>query len=280
MERTRYIGGTDIGSILGVGFCDALEVWKRKTGRETGKVEGTRLDVGLQLESYILDDYEKKTGHAVTRRQDFFSEEFKEVVLGGTVDGICEFSRTLVDAKVHFGYEYESDELPTKYFLQAQWYMYLTKCVRADFHVLHLSRADFKTYEVLFDAELCEELKEVANDFWGLVLRDEPPSPVQFSCQGSASEYVRLREEKLSECFREEKTKKVASFEAECAHFHLKELYEQKKALEEECKSLEAVLAVELAGSDVLVSDSAGFELAKAVRKKDTKDFLRMKVCF
>jgi predicted phage-related endonuclease len=39
VDRTKYIGGSDIGAILGLSrFRSPLEVWMEKTGKETKKL--------------------------------------------------------------------------------------------------------------------------------------------------------------------------------------------------------------------------------------------------
>lgn len=39
-NRTKYIGGSDIGAILGLSkFRTPLEVWMEKTGRETKRLD-------------------------------------------------------------------------------------------------------------------------------------------------------------------------------------------------------------------------------------------------
>ena len=47
VDRTKYIGGSDIGAILGLSrFRSPLEVWQEKTGKETKKVDSLPLRFG------------------------------------------------------------------------------------------------------------------------------------------------------------------------------------------------------------------------------------------
>ena len=63
VDRTKYIGGSDIGAILGLSrFRSPLEVWQKKTGKETKKVDSLPLRFGSFAEEFVANEYSHATG--------------------------------------------------------------------------------------------------------------------------------------------------------------------------------------------------------------------------
>lgn len=172
-DRKTYIGGGDIGAICGVGFRSPFQVWQQKIGDAPDEAPSVHMRVGIALENMILADYEQQHGvvSVEQRQQQFFDDEFD--FFGGTIDGIAD--GVLVDAKYTTKYAFDGDELPAGYQLQAQWYMMLTQCSVAHFHVLHAPAGVFRTYEVARDDVLIDDLRRVACDFWQHVQCRTPP---------------------------------------------------------------------------------------------------------
>jgi hypothetical protein len=55
VDRSKYIGGSDIGAILGLSrFRSPLEVWMEKTGKETKQLDSLPCALALLQRSLLL----------------------------------------------------------------------------------------------------------------------------------------------------------------------------------------------------------------------------------
>ena len=62
-DRTKYIGGSDIGAILGLSkFRSALDVWMEKTGKEVKALDSLPLRFGSFAEAFVASEYARHTG--------------------------------------------------------------------------------------------------------------------------------------------------------------------------------------------------------------------------
>jgi predicted phage-related endonuclease len=62
-DRTKYIGGSDIGAILGLSkFRSALDVWMEKTGKEVKALDSLPLRFGSFAEAFVASEYTRHTG--------------------------------------------------------------------------------------------------------------------------------------------------------------------------------------------------------------------------
>jgi len=62
-DRTKYIGGSDIGAILGLSkFRTPLEVWMEKTGKEVRQIDSLPLRFGSFAEEFVASEYASATG--------------------------------------------------------------------------------------------------------------------------------------------------------------------------------------------------------------------------
>ena len=183
-DRTKYIGGSDIGAILGLSkFRTPLEVWQEKTGQGTANLDSLPLRFGSYAEDFVAQEYARSTGSlVVTHPEPFIHKEHS--FLQGHVDRFILESNTpllthdgklnalaLLEcktanpfAKDQWG-EVGSDEVPMNYLVQCAWYMLLTGCARSDLAVL-FSNADFRIYTIYKDAELENILLGKAVQFW------------------------------------------------------------------------------------------------------------------
>lgn len=65
VDRSKFIGGSDIGPILGLSrYRSPLEVWLEKTGREAKRVDSLPLRFGSFAEEFIASEYSRATGFA------------------------------------------------------------------------------------------------------------------------------------------------------------------------------------------------------------------------
>jgi putative phage-type endonuclease len=189
VDRSKYIGGSDIGAILGLShFRSPLEVWLEKTGKEVKKLDSLPLRFGTYAEAFVASEYSRATGFDLIHDESihihpdysFMSAHIDRFVLehdSPTPMRILECKTANPFASSDWG-EAGSDEVPLSYLCQSVWYMGITNINKVALAVL-FGNSDFRIYEITRDLELESAILQKANLFWSeYVIKDIPP-PVQ-----------------------------------------------------------------------------------------------------
>ena len=195
-DRTKYIGGSDIGAILGLSqYKTPLQVWQEKVGQELPKADSLPLRFGSFAEEFIASEYAKHSGRVVIEHTEPFIHPEHSFLVGHidrfvldtpaplfNADGMIA-TKTLLECKTASHYvkdrwgDVGTDEVPLSYLVQCAWYLLLTGCERADLAVF-FSSTDFRIYTINKDLELESILLEKAVGFWNnYVLSNTPPPP-------------------------------------------------------------------------------------------------------
>jgi len=186
VDRSKYIGGSDIGAILGLSrFKTPLEVWMEKTGKETKKVDSLPLRFGSFAEDFVAREYSRATGFELIHDESIFihpehtfmSAHIDRFVLEGGSPSpmrILECKTSNPFSSGDWG-EVGSDEVPMSYLCQCIWCMAITGIDKTDLAVL-FGNSDFRIYEIPRDPALEELVIAKATNFWDEhVLKDIPP---------------------------------------------------------------------------------------------------------
>jgi len=186
VDRTKYIGGSDIGAILGLSrFRSPLEVWMEKTGKETKKLDSLPLRFGSFAEEFVASEYARATGFKLIHDESiyihpehaFMSAHIDRFVLEGgdpSPTRILECKTAHPFSSGDWG-EVGSDEVPMSYLCQCIWYMAITNINQVDLAVL-FGNSDFRIYTINRDLGLENTVLEKASLFWNdYVLKDTPP---------------------------------------------------------------------------------------------------------
>ena len=187
LDRTKYIGGSDIGAILGLSrFKTPLEVWMEKTGKETKRLESLPLRFGSFAESFVASEYSRATGFELIHDESIYihpehsymSAHIDRFVLADQdalrPNRILECKTASPFTSGEWG-EVGSDEVPMSYLCQCIWYMAITGIDKTDIAVL-FGNSDFRIYEITRDLELENTILQNASQFWiECVLKDIPP---------------------------------------------------------------------------------------------------------
>lgn len=195
VDRTKYIGGSDIGAILGLSrFKTPLEVWMEKTGKKVKRVDSLPLRFGSFAEEFVASEYSRSTGFELLHDESahihpsysFMSAHIDRFVINGNSSvptRILECKTANPFASGDWG-EVGSDEVPMGYLCQCIWYMAITGIEQCDLAVL-FGNSDFRIYEITRDLALEEMVIEKAITFWSdYVLKDLPPSATSIAdCQ-------------------------------------------------------------------------------------------------
>jgi len=189
LDRSKYIGGSDIGAILGLSrFRSPLEVWMEKTGKEVKKLDSLPLRFGSFAESFVASEYSRSTGFDLIHDESIYVHPEYSFMSAHIDRFILEDSSTsptrILECKTANPFssgdwgETGTDRVPLSYLGQCLWYMAITNLNKVDLAVL-FGNSDFRIYEIERDLELEALVIEKAQFFWNeYVLKDTPP-PVQ-----------------------------------------------------------------------------------------------------
>lgn len=173
MDRTNYIGGSDIAAIVGLSpWRSPLDVYLEKTGQAAPAVVNDAMRWGTLLEPTIIAEYSRATGRPVRKRkQPYVHPVYKYIA--GHVDGIVVKTRRVVEAKA---VAREWEDVPDYYQTQVQWYMHLAKADAADVAAL-IAGQRLRIYEVQEDRDAQRMLIEAAIEFWERHVEARVPPP-------------------------------------------------------------------------------------------------------
>ena len=203
-NRTKYLGGSDIGAILGFSkYRTALDVWLEKTGRITNTVNNLPIRFGTFAESFVASEYATQTGYDLVHSEEgiphpqypfmvghidrfaFESESLEDTdpIDLFNSDGSCAATH-LLECKTASPFnqsdwgELGTDEVPMSYLVQCLWYLAITNLERCDVAVL-FGNSDFRIYEVYRDKELEDLIITKAAAFWNDHVQADTPPPAQ-----------------------------------------------------------------------------------------------------
>jgi putative phage-type endonuclease len=189
VDRSKYIGGSDIGAILGLSrFKTPLEVWMEKTDKEVQKKDSLPLRFGSFAEDFVAREYSRATGFELIHDESIYLhpehsymsahiDRFVLEVGSSSPTRILECKTANPFSSGEWG-EIGSDEVPMSYLCQCIWYMAITGIDKTDLAVL-FGNSDFRIYEIARDQGLEELVIAKATTFWNeCILKDIPP-PVQ-----------------------------------------------------------------------------------------------------
>jgi putative phage-type endonuclease len=178
-SRALSLGASEAASALGVcPYRSPVELWQQKTGKAPGREETEAMRWGTLLEPLILDEYERRTGEGLARRQlfvrhpghDHLTATLDAVTAGGK---LVEVKTTSAWAK-GFGDE-DGDELPDAYRVQLHHQFAVTGAYEADLVVL-VGGQRLRIYPVERDESLVSEVVRGCTRFWGHVEAHTPPT--------------------------------------------------------------------------------------------------------
>ena len=188
VDRTKYIGGSDIGAILGLSkYRTPLEVWLEKTGKEVASKDSLPMRFGTFAEEFVAREYARATNTQLAHDQStyihpehsYMCAHLDRFVLGtekALPTKILECKTANAFAKSDWG-QVGSDEVPMSYLAQCAWYMAITGIEQTDLAVL-FGNHEFRVDEITRDQDLEKLVIQKANDFWHEYVLKEIAPPV------------------------------------------------------------------------------------------------------
>jgi putative phage-type endonuclease len=177
IERRTGIGGSDAAAILGLNpFSTPFTVWADKTGRLPDKEDNEAMRQGRDLEEYVVQRFEEKTGLKCRKKLQTIRNKKYPFALAHIDRWIpsegcgLECKTTSVMNLKHF----KNGEYPDSYYCQCVHYMAVTGAPRWHLAVLVLNQG-FYTFVIERDEGEIDALMSAEAEFWSYVETDTPP---------------------------------------------------------------------------------------------------------
>ena len=238
-KRTKGIGGSDAGVILGVNkYKTPFELWLEKTGQSTSDSSSEAAYFGNLLEDLVAKEFERRSGKKV-RRNNFMLQHPKYPFITANIDRKVVGEDALLECKTASAFlvnDWEDDKVPAPYLAQVQHYLGVTGYKHAYIAVL-IGGQRFTWKEIERDDELIEMIFDEEIKFW----KNHVEANVPPALDGSSA-----AEQFLKERYKEADPGKVIDLsfenkekldELQKINARIKKLQEQKREIENAIKN-------------------------------------------
>jgi putative phage-type endonuclease len=168
-ERSKGIGGSDVGVILGLNkYRTAFELWLEKTRQvDPVEIDNEAIYWGNEMESVVAKEFEKRTGKKV-RRTNFMFSHPDYSFMKCNIDRVIVGESAILECKTASAYlanEWEGEEIPATYLVQVQHYLAVTGKEKGYIAVL-IGGNRFVWKEIERDEELITMIIDAEKHFW------------------------------------------------------------------------------------------------------------------
>ena len=173
MDRTGFLGGSDLVKLVNGKPDDWHTLWAIKTGRIQSEDLSNvfRVQLGLHTEEFNMQWAVDQLNTYVEGWQVPFSKQWERVPFKGTVDGVTG-DGCIIEAK-HTSTNRSMSDMLDFYMPQLQLYMWLAQKPRAYFSVIFGNNWDCVTVD--FNGDLLDEYRDLSAKFWSYVQKDVAP---------------------------------------------------------------------------------------------------------
>ena len=207
--RQKGIGGSDIASVCGVNtWCSPLAIWHEKTEKikDEEEEENIPAEVGTALEPFMKRRFEgwikKKEGiDVVVASIPYILQHKDNPIALANLDGAFlhpDKSACLTEYKTtseFFYKQWQDENLPDNYYLQVQWYLYVTGLKYCYLSFL-IGNRKFDVLVIERNEEVIKEIVEKADYFWNtFVIPKVAPAPSGDISSGEALKSMYPKEE-------------------------------------------------------------------------------------
>jgi putative phage-type endonuclease len=170
--RRNGIGGSDIAAICGLSkWRTPVHVYLEKLGEAPAEQISEAAEWGTRLEPLIADKFAGNHPEwAILEKKVIYSHPDHDWALGN-LDRmiICpNRGRGILEIKTaseYLRHEWDNGNIPDYYYVQLQWYMFVTGLDWGYFATL-IGGNKYREYEVFRDDEMISQLLRLASDFW------------------------------------------------------------------------------------------------------------------
>lgn len=181
--RRQGISGSDVGAICGVDkYRSRIAVYLEKVGQAMERKDTEAMHFGRVLEEVIADEFARRTGYRLERRNAILQHPKTEWAIGNIDRLILDTERgngvlEIKTASEYMRKEWEEGSIPEVYQLQLQWYLYITGLTWGAFAVL-IGGNTFHYQIVERDEALIALSVQICEHFWhNYVMTGIPPLP-------------------------------------------------------------------------------------------------------
>lgn len=191
-ERTKGIGGSDAGIILGLNkYRTAFELWLEKTSQvDPIEIDNEAIYWGNEMENVVAKEFEKRTDKKV-RRSNFMYSHPNHHFIKANVDRLVVGESAVLECKTASAYlakEWKDDEIPDTYLVQVQHYLGVTGKQKGYIAVL-IGGNKFVWKEVTRDEDLINMIFQAEINFWNNHVLANVPPPLDGS--SAAEKYLK-----------------------------------------------------------------------------------------
>jgi len=176
-QRRNGIGGSDAAAAIGLNrWKSRLKLYLEKIGELEDNVDSEATYWGRILEGVVAEEFTRRTGKAVRRvNAILIHPEFEWMI--ANIDRKVVGENAILEVKTTAAWnnkEWEHDEIPQEYIIQAQHYMAVTGADLTYFAVL-VGGQKLLIKEFVRDDELIEMIIREEQKFWQMVENRTPP---------------------------------------------------------------------------------------------------------
>lgn len=196
-ERTKGIGGSDAGIILGLNkYRTKFELWLEKTGQvDPIEVDNEAVYWGNQMEDVVAKEFERRTDKKVRRANYMFSHPDYPFIKAN-LDRMVVGESAILECKTASAFltkDWEGEEIPDTYLVQVQHYLGVTGKEKGYIAVL-IGGNKFIWKEIERDEELINMIIEAEKHFWEFhVLGGNAP---ELDGSSAAEKYIKEKYDK------------------------------------------------------------------------------------
>lgn len=177
--RKNGIGGSDIGSILGVNpYKSKLDVYNDKKGLSSQQPQNAAMQRGTDLEDEVLQ--EMREWSTFNYQSDVCGEHDEFDFIKFSFDGYDLDNRELLEIKVPTARNFDRylrEDIPLYYQYQVQWGIKTCEGSKAILSAKSPERNLTHPIRIYRDEKMVNEAVEAARQFWyDHILKDSPPS--------------------------------------------------------------------------------------------------------
>jgi len=176
-QRRNGIGGSDAAAAIGLNrWKSRLKLYLEKIGELEDNVDSEATYWGRILEGVVAEEFTRRTGKAVRRvNAILIHPEFEWMI--ANIDRKVVGENAILEVKTTAAWnnkEWEHDEIPQEYIIQAQHYMAVTGADLTYFAVL-VGGQKLLIKKFVRDDELIEMIIREEQKFWQMVENRTPP---------------------------------------------------------------------------------------------------------
>ena len=254
-ERKTYVGGSDIGAIIGCcPYKTALDVYMEKTSETLNEFENDATYWGKALEDVVAEEYAKRVNLSIEVETKLLRHS-QYPFIAANIDRWVDSGRYILECKTagfmsakKWGVGPDSKQIPESYQCQVAYYAAITGVLKVDIAVL-IGGQDFRIYTYTADKVFQDKLIRAAILFWtNFIAKNIPPKPTKTSdvehlhpkSNGLEIEASHEILDKMTELNGLKSQEKLLHTEIEHLNFQVKEFMQDNEALIDERGSVRA----------------------------------------